>query len=102
MSAIFAIHNVQHALQALKEQIPPEKWGETPLPVIVAPSWFMEQVRTELGGDPDLEVAEIHGCSVVRNDEMTEPMLLDHDGKMYPVMPAWARAKAADTEGGAV
>ena len=101
MSTIFAIHNVQHALQALKEQISPEKWGETPLPVIAAPGWFMEQVRTELGGEPGLEVAEIHGCAVTRKDEIDEPWLIDHDGKMYPILPQWARAKAADTEGGA-
>jgi len=102
MSTVFAIHNVQHALQALKEQIPPNKWDETPLPVIVAPGWWMEDVRKELGGEPGLEVAEVHGCAVMRKDEMTEPMLLDHDGKLYPILPQWARAKAADTEGGAV
>ncbi len=28
-------------------------------------------------------------------------MLLDHDGKLYPILPQWLRAKsAADSEGG--
>ena len=28
-------------------------------------------------------------------------MTVDHDGKMYPILPKWMRAKeAADTEGG--
>ena len=47
MSTVFAIANVQHALQALKEQIAPEKWCETPLPVIAAPGWFLEEIRKE-------------------------------------------------------
>jgi hypothetical protein len=34
------------------------------------------------------------------NYERTEPWLVDHDGKMYPILPKWQRAKAADTEGG--
>jgi len=101
MSSAFAIANVQHALQALKDQIPPEKWCDTPLPVITAPGWWMEEVRKDLGGEPGLEVHEVHGCRVFREDSLNEPMLIDHDGKMYPVLPKWMRAKeAADTEGG--
>lgn len=96
----YAIANVQHSLQALKELIPPEKWSETPLPVIAAPGWWMEELRTELGVDPGMEPAEIHGCAVLRNDEVTEPWLIDWDGKRYPILPKWQRAKAADTEGG--
>lgn len=101
MSTVHAIANVSHALMALKEKIPPNQWSETPLPVIVAPGWWMNQVRTDLGGDPELELAEVHGCAVIRRDELTEPMLLDHDGRMYAILPQWMRAKqAADTEGG--
>jgi len=46
------------------------------------------------------EPGEIHGCAVIRNDEVTEPWLIDHDGKRYPILPKWQRAKPADTEGG--
>lgn len=102
MSATYAIANVQHALMALKEKISPEKWSETPLPVIAAPGWWMEEVRKELGVDPGFEPGEIHGCHVTRMDTVTEPMLIDHDGRMYPILPQWMRAKnaAADSEGG--
>lgn len=102
MSATYAIANVQHALQALKEKIEPNKWAETPLPVIVAPGWWMEEVRKELGVEEGFEPGEIHGCHVSRLDTVSEPMLLDHDGKVYPILPAWLRAKeaAADSEGG--
>ena len=102
MSATFTIANVQHSLMALKEKIAPEKWGETPLPVIAGPGWWMEEVRKDLGGSEDLELAEIHSCAVMRNDNLTEPMLIDHDGKMYPLLPQWMRAKkVAEEEGGA-
>lgn len=95
-TAIYAIANVQHALQALKEQIPPEKWSETPLPVILAPSWWMEDLRNEMNVEEDFEPGEIHGCHVTRNDDVTEPMLLDHDGKIYPILPKWMRAAKID------
>lgn len=104
MSTVYAIANVQHALQALKEKIEPHKWAETPLPVIAAPGWFLEQVREEMGVEPGFEPGEIHGCHVTRNDNINEPALIDHDGKVYPILPQWMRAakRAAtdDTEGG--
>lgn len=100
MSTTYAIANVQHSLQALKELIPPEKWSETLLPIIAAPGWWMEELRKEMGVEEGFEPESIHGCSVMRNDEVTEPWLVDHDGKMYPILPKWQRAKAADTEGG--
>lgn len=101
MSATFAIANVQHSLQALKELISPERWSETPLPVIVAPGWWMEEVRKELGMQEGYEPDSIHGCYVTRNDNANEPMLVDHDGKTYPILPKWMRAKQVeDTEGG--
>lgn len=100
MSATYAIANVQHALQALKEKIDPTKWAETPLPVIAAPGWWLEDVRKELGVESGFEPGEIHGCHVTRVDTLTEPMLLDHDGRLYPILPAWMRAKqAAEGEG---
>lgn len=102
MSATYAIANVQHALMALKERISPEKWSETPLPVIAAPGWWMEEIRKELGVDPGFEPGEIHGCHVSRVDTVHEPMLIDHDGRMYPILPQWMRAKrAAEGEAGA-
>ena len=100
MSATFTIANVQHSLMALKEKIAPDQWGDTPLPVIVGPSWWMADVANELGAPPGTELAEIHSCSVIRNDDMTEPMLLDYDGKLYPLLPQWMRAKKAEAEGG--
>ena len=104
MSATYTIANVQHALQALKEKIPPDQWNETPLPVIAAPGWWMEEVRQELGVPPGFEPGEIHGCHVTRQDNVQEPVLIDHDGKVYPILPQWMRAKeaAADSEGGEV
>ena len=92
MSTVYAIANVQHALQALKEKIEPHKWAETPLPVIASPGWFLEQVREEMGVEPGFEPDSIHGCHVTRVDTLNEPMLVDHDGRMYAILPKWMRA----------
>jgi hypothetical protein len=101
MSTTHAIANVQHSLMTLKEMIPPEKWSETPLPVIAAPAWWLDEVRKDMGL-ADGTIAEIHGCAVTQVDALTEPKLIDHDGKTYSILPQWQRAKAEDTEGGAV
>jgi hypothetical protein len=99
MSTTYAIGNIQHSLQALKEMIPPEKWSETPLPVIAAPGWWLDEVRKDMGLAGGT-IAEIHGCAVTQVDALTEPKLIDHDGKTYSILPQWQRAKAEDTEGG--
>jgi len=99
-AAIYSIANVQHALMALKEKIAPEKWAETPLPVIVAPSWWMEEVRKEMNVEEGFEPGEIHGCHVTRTNHVDEPYLLDHDGIMYPILPAWLRASKPTNEEG--
>ena len=99
-AAVYSIANVLHSLQALKEKIPPEKWVETPLPVIAAPGWWLDDVRREVGLEAGSEVVEIHECKVLRMDEIPEPCLIDHDGKTFPILPAWMRAKdAANNEG---
>jgi hypothetical protein len=95
MSAAYAIANVLHSLQALKERVPPNEWSHTPLPVVAAPAWWLEEVRAELGAPADTVPCEIHGCSVIQRDELQDPVLIDHDGKIYPILPAWAKASEA-------
>jgi hypothetical protein len=99
MSTTHAINNVQHSLQALKELISPDKWCDTPLPVIAAPGWWMEELRAEMNIELGFEPDTIHGCTVMRNDDITEPWLIDHDGKRYSILPKWQRAKALPVEG---
>jgi len=100
-ASIYAIANVQHALQALKEKIPAAQWSDTPLPIIAAPSWWLEEMRVELGLAEGTRVGEIHACSVTKVETISEPCLIDHDGKVYPILPQWMRAKQASAEGGA-
>ena len=92
MSTSYAIANIQHILQALKDRIPPDQWSSTPLPVIAAPSWWIDEVRSDMGVDAGCEIGSIHDCSVIRTDDVTEPRLIDHDGKRYPILPKWQRA----------
>ena len=97
---VYTVANVLHSLMILKEKIPPTQWVDTPLPVIAGPGWWLEEVRQEMGVKEGFEPGEIHGCSIVRNDELKEPCLIDHDGKVYPIFPQWMRTEPADTEGG--
>lgn len=94
MSAVHTIAAVQVALTVLKEKIDPWKWSETPLPVIAAPKWWLDEVARELGVGEENEPAEIHGCAVVRNDNVPEPVMVDWDGKTYPIIPQWSKAAA--------
>jgi len=94
MSTTYAIANVQHSLHALKELIPPDKWSSTPLPVIAAPGWWMSDLCAEMGVDAGFEPGSIHGCAVIRSDDVAEPWLIDHDGRRYPILPKWQRVKS--------
>ena len=94
MSTPDTVSNILITLQALQETVPPNEWADTPLPVIVGPASWMEEVRRELGVEPGVVLDSIHGCTVIEKNEVSEPMLLTHDGKLYPVLPAWMRAKA--------
>ena len=97
-STTYAVANVRHALMALKEKIEPSLWNETPLPVIVAPGWWLADLCREMNVEPGDGIHSIHDCRVMESDHLTEPMLLDHDGKLYPILPAWMRAKQAAAE----
>lgn len=93
MSTSYALANIQHSLQALKELIPPGQWSSTPLPVIAAPGWWISDLCAEMGVDAGCEVASVYECAVIRSEDVTEPWLIDHDGKKYPVLPKWQRAR---------
>jgi hypothetical protein len=77
---------VRAMLPALKEKIDPAKWGETSLPIIVAPITWAEEARLALApDDPDVVIDEIAGCKVIIDNERApaHPILIDHDGKVY-------------------
>ena len=74
---------IQVALHHFKEQIPPDQWDTTPLPIIAAPRAWMEELSQSLGQEPGMVPETIHGCSVVQHDGIGEPALVTHDGKAY-------------------
>lgn len=96
MSTTHNISAVLVTLQVLKENIPPNEWNKTPLPVIAAPKTWMDLVAREHGQNPeDVTLDEIHGCKLIRRDDLAEPILIDHDGRTYPVLLPWQRKPAA-------
>lgn len=93
MTPLHDIGTIQHMLQFLKEKISPEKWSETPLPVIAAPRSWMLEVAQAMGArfeDADAVPDMIHGCKVVEKNELARPILIDHDGRVYPIQQGWA------------
>lgn len=92
MSIEHACANILHTVQALKDEVPPNEWSETPLPVIAAPSWWIAEALAVAGAN-DGKIETIHECPVIQNDDIAEPVLVAHDGRTFPVLPAWLRAK---------
>lgn len=76
---------IKLALQHFKDKIPHHEWSDTPLPVIAAPMSWLRGLAASMGQPDDILPAQIHGCSVVRKDEINEPVLITHDGKAYKV-----------------
>lgn len=103
MSHAATIACIAERLQELKDKIHPSKWSETPLPVIAAPQAWIDEVRAEFGaGQPDdVTVDEIHGCKIVAKDDLTRPWLIDHDGKVYAIVPGLAKNPIAAAAEGA-
>ena len=73
--------------------------------VVAAPKWFRDMLHEvyakannvtveELG-----EVEPIHGALVVKKDDLHEPVLLDADGRVFQILPTWARSKRATEKG---
>lgn len=87
MSQVQTIAIIAERLQELKAKIDPSLWADTPLPIIAGPKWWLDAVVEEFGGESGEEPGEIHGCQVVRRDNIDEPVLIDHDGKVYKIMP---------------
>lgn len=93
MTPLHDLATIAHMLQFLKEKISPSQWSETPLPVIAAPRTWMLELARSMGAtyeDADAVPDTIHGCSVVEKNELERPVLIDHDGKVYPIQIGWA------------
>src|SRR3954468_11154571 len=80
---ITQIAAIQVALHHFKDQIPPDQWDSTPLPVIAAPRAWMEELSQALGQEPGVVPEAIHNCAVLENNGIDEPALITHDGRAY-------------------
>lgn len=99
MKSLNDVTTILHMLQYLKDKVPPQQWDETPLPVIAAPRWWMRQLAVEFCGDHmddehEIEPSRIHGCEIVCQDELDAPVMIDHDGRVYPIARGWAASTA--------
>lgn len=105
MSIADAAAQVLISLQAIQQSLDPVTWADTPLPVIAAPQSFIDELAAAAPPhDPATSTYELHGCQVVFEPNATEPVMIAHDGKVYPVLPEWLRTgkvAGAPAEGGA-
>lgn len=85
-NTLYTLSQILLTLQELKERIHPAAWADTPLPIVAAPGSWIEQLAIDLGHPGEIPES-IHGCSVVRKDELPDPVLITHDGKVYRITP---------------
>ena len=61
--------------------------------ILAAPAWFIEQVGKlfeDKKQTPEDVVDTIAECKLVPKDDIDEPFTIAHDGRLFPVLPAWA------------
>lgn len=87
-----SVSNVLIVLQHIKDQLPPSQWETTQMPVIAAPSWWITEVIKLSGVEGADQLDEVHGCKVVPKQDIAEPMMVDHAGRVYTILPEWMRA----------
>jgi hypothetical protein len=87
-----ALANIERTVNHLKATEP--KFDEEPA-VVVSPTWFLEMVRELYKQPADVEVDVIHGIKVMKRDELIEPFTISAGGRLFPVLPGWARAANA-------
>lgn len=85
--------NIEAGVAALKNTNP--AYDLEPA-VIASPLWFLEAVahaHADKAEEPTDLVDQIHNCKVIQNEAYQEPVLVAGDGRLYPVLPVWARNK---------
>lgn len=86
-----SISNIKRTVAHLRRE--DKDYDQRPA-VIAAPTWWVNLVRTIYVGQmetPEDELETIEGCAVVVKDDIEEPFTVSHEGRMYPVLPGWAR-----------
>jgi hypothetical protein len=67
-------------------------YGDPAMALVVCPAWFAEAVAKAWGADDGDVPAEIHGMAVVLKADIQEPFVVAATGRLFPMLPGWARA----------
>lgn len=90
-----SLNNILRTVAHLKSKSP-ETYDKEPA-VVAAPTWWIDLVSKMLAPvaasytDEATELDSVHGCKVIRRDDLPEPVTISAGGTTYPVLPAWAR-----------
>jgi len=80
-------------LQTWKEELKPEEYATTPLPVICVPPGWMSKAKEAMRSETDIEA--VYGCEVVVDDNCEAPIIIRHDGKTLCLDPSWRADETA-------
>ena len=86
-----SIENIERTVAHLQQA--DEDYEKYPA-VLLSPKWFLDEVAKSFSEKKETitdEVESIAGIKVIVNDDMEEPVTLSGDGRMFPVLPKWAR-----------
>lgn len=105
MTVVESVENVLVTLQHIKNSMSIQEQQTATLPIISAPQWWIDGITMlaaeQCPSDQVPDGFEIHGCPVVLSAVLPEPVMITHDGKVYPVLPEWQRTdskRAVTTE----
>lgn len=88
MDLVKASASVLAILQEWKDELKPEEVASTPLPVIIVPeAWMRQAVKTMRLEDTDV-IRHIYNCEVIV-DDVEEPLIVGHDGRILCFHPEW-------------
>jgi hypothetical protein len=86
-----SLGNIDRTVRMLRKQQP--DFDARPA-IIAAPQWWLDEIKKAFADklqSPDDEISEIHECKVVLRTDIDEPFTIAADGRLFPVLPDWAR-----------
>lgn len=87
-----SLANIERCVRNLRENDP---HFETKPPIVASPQWWIDEVKVafkEKMTEATDEIEQIHGVRLLLRAELQEPFVISGGGKVYPVLPGWARA----------
>lgn len=86
-----SLSNIERTVAHLQANTPDYKASPA---VVAAPQWWVDLLKNlhkESMVDATDEVDQVCGCKLIVKPELEEPFTISGEGRLFPVLPAWAR-----------